>query len=269
MTKPTHAIASESTAATASAAGGLRPHQPLTEYYADEDGRQRFVRRIFDDTAVDYDRIETMMALGSGRWYRRQALLRAGLGAGMQVVDVGIGTGLLAREALHCIGPGGSLVGVDPSPGMLAQVALDGVELVQGRAEALGRGPASADFVAMGYALRHLSDVDAALAEFFRVLRPGGRLLMLEITRPQRPLATLMLKLYMRTVVPALARLVARKADTSRLWRYYWDTIDACIAPPRVLEAMRSAGFVDVGRHVELGLFSEYTARKPAGAADR
>ena len=79
------------------------------------------------------------------------------------------------------------------------------------------------------YALRHLSDLAAAFAEFHRVLRPGGRLLMLEITRPQGRLATLALKTYMRAVVPTIARVLARRGKTSELWRYYWDTIEACV----------------------------------------
>jgi demethylmenaquinone methyltransferase/2-methoxy-6-polyprenyl-1,4-benzoquinol methylase len=244
------------------------PHTPLPDYYAqgNVDERRRFLTHIFDDTAVDYNRIESMMALGSGRWYRRQALLRAGLAAGMQVVDVGCGTGLVAREALGIVGAGGALVGLDPSPGMLAQAQLEGparFEMIEGRAEAIARPDASADFLSLGYALRHIDDVGVAFAEFRRVLRPGGRLLVLEITRPESGFGRAVLKAYMRTVVPALARLVARSHETTRLWRYYWDTIDACIAPPLVLQALQHAGFTAVRRHVELGIFSEYTARAP------
>lgn len=242
----------------------LPPHAPLPAYYGDEDDHQLFVRRIFDDTAVDYERVERLLALGSGPWYRRQALRRAGLSAGMQMLDVGIGTGLLAREALALIGPEGRLTGVDPSPGMMAQVRMDGITLLQGRAEALPVADASVDFVAMGYALRHLSDLRAAFAEFARVLRPGGRLVLLEITRPAGRTATRLLRGYMRAVVPLAARWVTGHADTARLWRYYWDTIEACIPPPEVMRALGDAGLADVHRHVELGIFSEFTARRPA-----
>ena len=241
----------------------LTPHVPLTEYYADEPERHRFVRRIFDDTAADYDRIERVLAFGSGPWYRARALRRARLKAGAQVLDVGIGTGLVAREAMKIIGPAGRLVGVDPSPGMMGEVRLPGVELLAGRAEALPCADASCDFLSMGYALRHLSDLAAAFAEFHRVLRPGGRLLVLEITRPQGRLASLALKTYMRAVVPTIARVVARRHETSELWRYYWDTIEACVPPDAVLAALRAAGFRRVRRYVELGIFSEYTAFKP------
>lgn len=246
----------------------LRPHEPLPAYYADEAEHRRFLRRIFDETAIDYDRTEAVLALGSGRWYRRKALERGGLGAGMAVLDVGCGTGLLAREALALIGAAGTLHGVDPSPGMLAQARLPGATLLEGRAEALPRPDASADFLSMGYALRHIDDVDAALAEFHRVLRPGGRLLILEITRPQSLLGRAALKAYMRAFVPIAARLVARRAETARLYRFYWDTIEACIAPAQVLAALERAGFTDVRREVVLGVFSEYRARKPQAAAD-
>ena len=61
---------------------------------------------------------------------------------------------------------------------------------------------------------------------------------------------------------PALTRLATRRADTRRLWQYYWETIESCVSPARVVESIAAAGFIDVRRHVELGLFSEYTARK-------
>ena len=241
----------------------LRPHTPLPAYYGDEAEHEQYLRRIFDDTAPDYDRIERVLAFGSGRWYRRSALHRAGLAAGAQVLDVGIGTGLVAREALTLIGPQGRLVGVDPSPGMMGQVALPGIELIRGRAEALPQADASSDFVSLGYALRHIADVSAAFAEFHRVLRPGGRLLLLEIIKPGGRIGTAVLKTYMRTVVPMIAAIVARQRDTAELWRYYWDTIESCIPPESVLAALRAAGFEHVQRHVELGIFSEYTAIKP------
>jgi demethylmenaquinone methyltransferase/2-methoxy-6-polyprenyl-1,4-benzoquinol methylase len=240
----------------------LKPHSPLPEYYANDAERDAFIARMFDSTASDYDRIERVLAFGSGPWYRRQALLRAGLAEGAQVLDVGIGTGLVAREALGIIGPQGRLTGVDPSPGMMAEIALPGIELLRGRAEALPVGDASADFLSMGYALRHINDLSAAFREFHRALRPGGRLLVLEITRPESRLALWGLKAYMRIGVPLIARVVARGRQTPTMWRYYWDTIEACVPPATVMQALRDAGFADVERYVELGIFSEYRARR-------
>jgi demethylmenaquinone methyltransferase/2-methoxy-6-polyprenyl-1,4-benzoquinol methylase len=146
---------------------------------------------------------------------------------------------------------------------MMKEAHLPGVELVTGIAEQIPRPDASSDFVSMGYALRHIADVAAAFAEFHRVLRPGGRLLVLEITKPAGKLPCALLKAYMRAVVPTIARVVGRRKDTAHLWRYYWDTIEACIAPESLMNALRVAGFIDVKRGVSLGIFSEYTALKP------
>lgn len=253
-----------------SRAAPLRPHAPLTGYYRDDEAgadRRAFLRRMFDRTAPDYDRIERLLAFGTGPWYRRSALARAGLAAGSRMLDVGIGTGLVAREALKLIGVQGRLVGVDPSPGMMACVRLPQVELREGRAEALPCDDAAFDFVSMGYALRHVADVAVAFSEFHRVLRPDGRLLVLEITRPASRFGRLLLRAYMRAVVPLLARAVTGRRDNADLWRYYWDTIEACIAPTAVLEALRAAGFTDVRRVTSLGIFSEYHARRPATPA--
>jgi len=154
------------------------------------------------------------------------------------------------------------LIGVDPSPGMIAQAKLPAtVRCLHGFAEALPLPDASADFIVMGYALRHIADLAAAFAEFRRVLAAGGRLLILEITKPSGALATRSLKLYMRGVVPLLARAVSREKSTPMLWRYYWDTIEACAAPEAVLATLRGAGLNEVRRSVTLGIFSEYVAR--------
>lgn len=75
------------------------PHVPLTDYYQTEQDRQAYLRQIFDNTAADYDLIEAIFAWGSGSRYRRQALIRGGLKTGMRVLDVGVGTGLVAAQA--------------------------------------------------------------------------------------------------------------------------------------------------------------------------
>ncbi len=243
------------------------PHPLLTDYYASEAERRGFVRQIFDSTASDYDRIERLLALGSGPWYRGQALERAGLKPGMRLVDIGVGTGLVAREAVKLVGDPGLVVGVDPSIGMMANARLPaGVQLVEGRAEAIPLPNGGFDFLSMGYALRHIGDLSAAFSEFHRILKPGGRLCLLEITKPERAWSRSLLKAYMRGVVPVLARLVGGSADTARLWRYYWDTVDACVSPGNVIHTLEAAGFTGVKRHVEtrpLAILAEYQAVKP------
>jgi demethylmenaquinone methyltransferase/2-methoxy-6-polyprenyl-1,4-benzoquinol methylase len=243
------------------------PHPPLTAYYASEDDRRGFVSTLFDRTASDYDRIDRLLALGSGPWYRNQALRRAGLRPGMRVVDIGIGTGLVAREAVKLTGDPARVVGVDPSVGMMSQAHLPGVQLIEGRAEAIPFPDASFDFLSMGYALRHLSDIDAAFREFHRVLKPAGRLCLLEITKPERAWSRMLLKGYMRGAVPVLARLTGCSAESARLWRYYWDTIEACMPPAGVIDALAEAGFSGAKHHIETGALSilaEYQAVKPA-----
>jgi demethylmenaquinone methyltransferase / 2-methoxy-6-polyprenyl-1,4-benzoquinol methylase len=239
------------------------PHIPLQAYYQTEADRREWVRNLFDSTAGDYERMERLMALGSGSWYRRRALQRAGLHNGMSVVDVGVGTGLVAREAAYLVGDGKLVLGIDPSSGMIQNAKVPtGVRLASGCAESIPAPDASADFLSMGYALRHLSDLATAFREFDRVLKPGGRLCLLEITSPHGALPRALLKGYMRGVVPILARLVAKHRDVPELMRYYWDTIEACVPPQSILDALVTAGFVDVMRYVEHGVFSEYRARK-------
>ena len=240
------------------------PHGPLKKYYAHEADRHDWVRQIFDQTAGDYDRVERVMALGSGSWYRRRALTRAGLQPGMRVLDVGVGTGLTAREGARLVGSSGQVTGVDPSAGMMERAIVPaGVQLLLGSAEAIPLPADAVDFLSMGYALRHVADLTVAFREFRRVLVPGGRICILEITSPAGRVGRALLKAYMRGVVPVVARCIARHREVPTLMRYYWDTIEACASPGAIMASIRDAGFVDVKRTVSLAVFSEYCARKP------
>jgi demethylmenaquinone methyltransferase/2-methoxy-6-polyprenyl-1,4-benzoquinol methylase len=239
------------------------PHVPLTDYYQTEQDRQAYLRRIFDNTAVDYDRIESMLAFGTGTGYRRDALVRAGLKKGMKVLDVGVGTGLVAAQECMITGDPALVTGIDPSPGMMAAGKLPKTMLLmEGRAESLPFPDNHFDFLSMGYALRHISDLSVAFVEFERVLKPGGRLCILEITRPQSGFGRWLLKSYMRGVIPLLTRFVSRKKDTATIWRYFWDSIEACVPPEKVIVTLNAAGLAQVKRHLVAGVFSEYQAIK-------
>jgi demethylmenaquinone methyltransferase/2-methoxy-6-polyprenyl-1,4-benzoquinol methylase len=243
------------------------PHPPLEDYFATEAERPGWVRGIFDRTAGDYERIERAMALGSGAWYRRQALLRAGLAPGMRVVDVGTGTGLVARAAARIVGDPRAVTGVEPSAGMRRNARLPaGLMLLEGTAESIPLPDACADFLSMGYALRHVSDLAIAFREFHRVLAPGGIACVLEITRPASRLGQALLKAYLRGLLPALSRVIARSADTPQMVRYFWDTIEACVPPESVMRTLAHSGFTEVACRVEHGIFSEYRAVKPRAA---
>ena len=241
------------------------PHAPLHHYYGAESNRHSWVREIFDRSAADYERVHAAIAFGSGSWYRRRALLAAGLRHGMRVIDVGVGTGLVAREAATVVGDARLITGVDPSPGMLANAKVPpGMHLMLGSAENIPTADASADFLSMGYALRHLDDLQEACCEFFRVLRPGGLLCVLEFSLPAGRAARALWKSYMRSVVPWLAARVARHPQMPELMRYTWETIETCVAPEVVMRNLEAAGFCGISREVELGIFSAYRASKPA-----
>ena len=243
------------------------PHNPLTDYYQTEQDRQAYLRQIFDDTAPDYDRIEAMLAWGTGSRYRREALQRAGLKTGMKVLDVGVGTGLVAAQACILTGSPELVTGVDPSLGMMAASKLPkSMVMIEGRAESLPFPDNHFDFLSMGYALRHISDLGVAFAEFERVLKPGGRLCILEITQAQSRLGKWLLKNYMRGLIPLLTRFISKQKNTTTIWRYYWDSIEACVPPAQVVAALSATGLTQVQRHLEVGVFSEYQAIKAAPA---
>jgi len=257
-----------STPAGAAHSLAVAPHAVFNGRYERAEDKHGWVQKIFDETAGDYDRVEGWLSLGSGRWYRRQALARAGIRAGMTVADVACGTGLVSREALALVGPTGVVIGLDPSEGMLerAAAALGGFANFMARpsrAESLELDDQSVDAVTFGYALRHVDDIGLALSEFRRVLRPGGTVCMLEITQPTHRAGKFLLKAYMRILAGVVCRFSRLSARTPELWDYYWDTIEKCVPPEAVLECMRRAGFTDVRRGVQLGIFSEYVGRAP------
>jgi demethylmenaquinone methyltransferase / 2-methoxy-6-polyprenyl-1,4-benzoquinol methylase len=248
----------------AARASKLAPHPLLTSYYADEPGRKRKVIEMFDDSAKHYDWITDAMSFGSGRWYRGDVLKRIGVAEGTHLLDVGCGTGVIAATAQKMVGATGRVVAVDPSEGMLAEARKAGVRDARlGKGEALPVQNDEFDVLTMGYALRHVEDLHTAFVEYRRALKPGGRVLLLEISRPEGRLQYHFLKFYLGRVIPTLTRVVRRSSEAQELMRYYWDTIEACVPPQKILDALVSAGFERPQRHVLYGMFSEYTAYKP------
>jgi demethylmenaquinone methyltransferase / 2-methoxy-6-polyprenyl-1,4-benzoquinol methylase len=241
----------------------LGPRAPITvlpQYWSDEASRRRYLDGLFDGTAGDYDFVERLLGFGSGPWHRKRALQRAGLRPGMHVLDIATGTGLVAREAIGIVAPGGRVVGLDPSAGMLEQAHQLDMALVRALGERLPFKDESFDFISMGFALRHVADLEALFAEMRRVLRPGGTACVMELTRPASPLVAAPLRIFMTGVVPAVARLKRRHEHARRLMQFFWDTIDACVPPEAVLAALERAGFPAPRRSVSLGMFSDYVA---------
>lgn len=239
------------------------PHPPLAEYYAEEAQRRKFVSELFDKTAHNYDWVIKAMSFGSGNWYRNQALIRAGLEEGMDALDVATGTGPVAVSIKKIVGEKGSVIGLDQSINMLREASRHvDMMLVQSDAGTMPFTDNSFNFLSMGYALRHVADINELFQEYCRVLKPGGKVLLMELTSPDSKIGFMMTKFYMRSIVPLVARIGTRSKDSKILMKYFWDTIEHCVRPNIIMDAMKTAGFENVSRHKVLGVFSEYTAVK-------
>ena len=147
-------------------------------------------------------------------------------------------------------------------------VAVMGVAFVlvhsrfQGTADSIPLPDATFDFLSMGFALRHVENLHGAFTEFRRVLRPGGRVLIIDITKPEGRLAARLMRLYFRDIMPRFARLLTGSTAAGYLMEYFWETMNQMVDPERVLEALASAGLNQPRRHVAHSAFSEYTAAK-------
>ena len=242
----------------------LPPHPTLKNFYTSDRQRPTFVRELFDASASHYDWVSGVMSLGSDKAYRRRVLKANGLVPGMRVLDLACGTGMVSGPAWRIVGPQGSVVSLDASMMMLREGVEKGRTTLplQGRCEQLPSLGNVFDFLCMGFGLRHMADLGGAFSECYRVLRPGGIVLLLEVTRPDSKLAFRLSKLYLKTVVPKLARLTTRNRDAETLMSYFWDTVEFCVPPQTIMASLRQAGFSEVSRRVVAGIFSEYRAVK-------
>lgn len=239
----------------------VRPHPTLDRYYGEDAGREEYVRDIFDQTAHWYDATTRVLSLGSDLWYRRRALLRAGLEPGMRLLDLASGTGIVADAAWRSTRGDLTLVGADVSIGMLRQAAKKlPVSFINARGETLPFTDDHFDMVSIGFAMRHFSGLVECFSEIRRVLKPGGKILILELTPPESRIGRRLLGVYMNRIVPLIARIRSGDRRVSELMHYYWDTTASCIPPVEILDALERAGFSSVGRHVEAFVSSEYTA---------
>jgi demethylmenaquinone methyltransferase/2-methoxy-6-polyprenyl-1,4-benzoquinol methylase len=159
---------------------------------------------------------------------------------------------------------GSFVLGLDRSENMLAIARQElGIAVVQGRAEALPVADASVDFVSMGYALRHVSTLQNTFREFRRVLRPGGKLLILEFGRPESAAGRALARVYLGRIAPKLCHAIGRSGAAGDLMRYCWDTVEASVAPSVILVALADCGFETPECTATLGLLRSYTAGKP------
>ncbi|HVK59228.1 MAG TPA: class I SAM-dependent methyltransferase [Candidatus Kapabacteria bacterium] len=240
-----------------------RPHRPLTEFYQRPSERPEYIAHLFNSSAQYYDWISSVLAFGSDRYYRKMALRKAGLKPGMRMLDVATGTGLVARAALQLGLPKKDVIGLDPSAGMLGENSkTTGIQLFRGFGERLPFKDASFDFISMGYALRHVESLSELFTEFRRVLKPGGRVLVLEISRPQSSFATAILRAYMNNALPVIARFRTNSKELRELLKYYWATIEECVPPDSIVDALKAAEFANVERRRFGPMLNDYFAEK-------
>ena len=196
---------------------------------------------MFDRIARVYDRMNSVMTAGMHHRWRRRAADLAGVGPGSTALDVATGTGDLAIELSA---RGARVVGLDFSERMLelARTKAPSIEFVQGNALELAYPDASFDAVTVGFGARNFSDLERGLSELVRVTRRGGRVVILEITTPQRPPLSWFFRLWFDRAVPALGRF----AGDSDAYTYLPSSVRRFPGPAELAGKLAAAGLEDV-----------------------
>jgi demethylmenaquinone methyltransferase/2-methoxy-6-polyprenyl-1,4-benzoquinol methylase len=199
------------------------------------------VQAMFDRIAGVYDAMNSVMTAGLHHRWRRRAVDLAGVGSGSRVLDVATGTGDLAIEAASrdC-----EVVGTDFSEGMLQRARAKAPELrfEQGDAHALTYADDEFDAATVGFGARNFADLEQGLREMARVVRPGGRVVVLEITTPQRPPLSTFFSLWFDRVVP----LVGRLAGDPDAYTYLPSSVKRFPGPEALAATMERAGMTNL-----------------------
>lgn len=224
------------------------PTRVLGEHGAlpEGDEKRRAVEEMFDRVAPGYDRMNRVISLGLDRRWRRAAITALGLPAGARVLDLACGTGDLSDDLSTAAS---TPIGLDFSAGMLT-ANHTGAPLVRGDGQALPFPSASFDGVVCGFALRNFVDLGTVLGECARVLRPGGRVSLLDAAVPEHALLRAGNTLWFRAAVPLLGRLLSRDAEAYR----YLPRSTAYLPPPaELLATLTQVGFRDAARTTMTG----------------
>lgn len=204
------------------------------------------VNRMFDRVAGRYDALNSLMTAGLHHRWRERAAARSGLGAGDSALDVCCGTGDFALELAKLVQPGGRVVGCDFSEPMLdlarekaADQDAGGVRFEWADALELPYDGERFDAVTVGFGVRNLADLDRGLREMARVLKPGGRVVILEITQPTRPPLSLFYSLWFDRIVPLLGAL----SSNPEAYSYLPESVRSFPGPQELAAKMDGAGF--------------------------
>ncbi len=202
------------------------------------------MRAMFDRISRFYDVMNSVMTAGLHHSWRRRAVELARLGPGDRALDVATGTGDLAVELAHRVGPGGTVIGCDFSDSMLEQARAKAPQLTWEWANALELPypDASFDAATVGFGARNFSDLDRGLAEMARVVRPGGRVVVLEITTPTRPPLSTFFSIWFNRLVPALGRLTG----DPDAYTYLPSSVKRFPGPESLAARLAAAGLADV-----------------------
>ncbi|MCG6872858.1 MAG: bifunctional demethylmenaquinone methyltransferase/2-methoxy-6-polyprenyl-1,4-benzoquinol methylase UbiE, partial [Gammaproteobacteria bacterium] len=203
---------------------------------------------VFTSVAGSYDLMNDLMSLGIHRLWKRFALAQTGLRAGQCALDVAGGTGDLAAGLAAQVGADGKVVVADINAAMLARGRerlldrglVSPLSFLQADAECLPLADAQFDCVTIGFGLRNVTRIPAALASMYRVLKPGGRLLVLEFSRPRSRLLGKLYDAYSFSVLPRLGRLVA---DDEASYRYLAESIRRHPDQQTLKGLLQAAGF--------------------------
>ena len=233
------------------------------DYYSNPTEKQDFLRKIFDRTAPHYEGVARWGWFCSGESYRRNALRRAGVTEDMTVIDVASGTGSVARAFMKILKSPDQITCVEPSAGMIAE-SRKTVPTVhhQSTAEALPVPDEAFDFLTMGFALRHVDDLEQTFREFRRVLKDGGKVLIMDVTVPDGKIGRFFFRAYFKHMLPFFTLIYSGDREAYRLMKYYWDTMEQMIARDEIVEILRETGFRTTTHNAIFGCFSEYVAER-------